>query len=129
MAPTESRKPMTTQTHPVGATGHHTEATLKARHQEALDIFEAWCDRVRQSGGKDRVAAELQQEEAWEWVESTKADLDLYRSVMCQRGAVVGRAAPHGRVGVIASPTALAARRNDSGASAQRVRLVGRRGA
>lgn len=92
---------MTTTTPPVGLTGHHTEATLKARHQEALDIFEAWCDRVRDSGGKDRVAAELQQEEAWEWVVSTKQDLDLYRSVVCQRGAVRGRSVPHGRVGVI----------------------------
>lgn len=92
---------MTTQTHPVGATGMQTEATLKARHQEALDIFEAWCDRVRASGGQDRVAAELQQAEAWDWVEVTKQDLDLYRSVVCQRGAVRGRTAPHGRSGVI----------------------------
>lgn len=92
---------MTTQTHPVGATGKHTEATLKARHQEALDIFEAWCDRVRASGGRDRVAAELQQEEAWDWVEQTKQDLDLYRSVVCARAAAVGRGRPHGRTGVI----------------------------
>ena len=92
---------MTTQTPHYVATGKHTERTLKARHQEALDIFEAWCDRVRSSGGQDRVAAVLQQEEAWDWVEETKADLDLYRSVMCQRGSVAGRTAPHGRVGVI----------------------------
>jgi hypothetical protein len=64
---------MTIETPPVGLTGHHTEATLKARHQEALDIFEAWCDRVRNSGGQDRVAALLQQEEAWDWVVATKA--------------------------------------------------------
>lgn len=89
---------------PMGATGHHTEATLKARHKEALDIFEAWCDRVRVSGGQDRVAAELQQAEAWDWVEQTKEDLDLYRSVVCQRGTVRGRTAPHGRGGVIGHP-------------------------
>ncbi|MGN7250073.1 hypothetical protein [Arthrobacter sp. SAFR-014] len=92
---------MTTETPHYVATGMHTEATLKARHQEALDIFEAWCDRVRQSGGQDRVAAVLQQEEAWDWVVATKADLDLYRSVVCQRGSVVGRTGPHGRSGVI----------------------------
>lgn len=95
---------MTTQTHPVGATGHHTEATLKARHQEALDIFEAWCDRVRDSGGQDRVAAELQQFEAWDWVESTKQDLDLFRSVTRERAAGGRRAYARTRVGVIAHP-------------------------
>jgi hypothetical protein len=92
---------MTTQTFPVGATGHHTERTLKARHQEALDIFEAWCDRVRESGGQDRVAAELQQAEAWDWVVVTKEDLDLFRSVVHPRAAVAGRSRPHGRSGVI----------------------------
>ena len=92
---------MTIETPPVGLTGHHTEQTLKARHQEALDIFEAWCDRVRQAGGKDREAAVLQQEEAWDWVVATKADLDLYRRVVCQRGSVRGRSGPHGRSGVI----------------------------
>ena len=95
---------MTTQTLPVGATGHHTESTLKARHKEALDIFEAWCDRVRESGGQDRVAAELQQEEAWDWVESTKRDLDLFRSVNRERVVVAGRTRPHGRSGVIGHP-------------------------
>lgn len=95
---------MTTQTHPVGATAHHTEQTLKARHQEALDIFEAWCDRVRSSGGHDRVAAELQQAEAWDWVEQTKQDLDLYRSVVHQRGSVVGRANVWGASRVIGHP-------------------------
>lgn len=95
---------MTTQTHPVGATGHHTEATLKARHQEAIDVYEAWADRVRNSGGQDRVAAELQMGEAWDWVLSTKEDLDLYRSVIHPRGAVAGRSRPHGRSGVIPSP-------------------------
>jgi hypothetical protein len=92
---------MTTQTLPVGATKHHTEQTLKARHQEALDIFEAWCDRCRVAGGSDLKAAELQRDEAWDWVERTKADLDLYRSVVCVRGTVWGRTAPHGRRGVI----------------------------
>jgi len=92
------------QTPPVGSTGKHTEQTLKARHQEALDIFEAWCDRVRACGGQDRVAAELQRDEAWDWVEVTKRDLDLFRSVVCHRGSVAGRTAPHGRYGVIGHP-------------------------
>lgn len=92
-----------TTLHYVG-TGHHTEVTLKARHQEALDIFEAWCDRVRSSGAKDRVAAELQQEEAWDWVEQTKQDLDLYRSVVHQRGSVRGRSNPWGQSKVIGHP-------------------------
>lgn len=92
---------MTSQTLPVGATKHHTEQTLKARHQEALDIFEAWCDRCRDCGGSDLKAAELQRDEAWDWVERTKADLDLYRSVLCQRGSFRGLRGSHGRSGVI----------------------------
>jgi hypothetical protein len=92
---------MSVETHPVGATGMHTEATLKARHQEAIDVYEAWAERVRNSGGQDRVAAELQMGEAWDWVVQTKQDLDLYRSVVHPRGAVRGRTAPHGRSGVI----------------------------
>lgn len=95
---------MTTQTLPVGATTHHNERTLKARHQEAIDVYEAWADRVRASGGQDRVAAELQQEDAWDWVETTKQDLDLFRSVVHPRGAVAGRSRPHGRSGVIGHP-------------------------
>jgi hypothetical protein len=92
---------MTTMTHPVGATNHHTEATLKARHQEALDIFEAWCDRCRVAGGSDLRAAELQRDEAWDWVERTKADLDLYRSVACRKAPVAGLSYFRGRGGVI----------------------------
>lgn len=92
---------MTTQTLPVGATTHHTEATLKARHQEAIDVYEAWADRVRVSGGQDRVVAEVLRDEAWEWVEETKHDLALFRSVVHPRAAVPGRTAPHGRAGVI----------------------------
>lgn len=107
---------MSIETPPVGLTSHHTEQTLKARHQEALDIFEAWCDRVRNSGGQDRVAAELQQLEAWDWVEATKVDLDLYRSVVCHRGSVRGRTAPHGRSGVIPYPRHFGARRNERSA-------------
>jgi hypothetical protein len=107
---------MIIETPPVGLTGHHTEQTLKARHREALDIFDAWCDRVRNSGGQERVAAELQQEEAWDWVEATKADLDLYRSVVCRRGSVAGRTAPHGRSGVITYPRSFEARRNEHSA-------------
>ena len=37
---------MTTQTHPVGATGHHQTTTLKATYDEALAIKEAWDHRV-----------------------------------------------------------------------------------
>jgi hypothetical protein len=107
---------MTTQTLPVGATTHHNERTLTARHKEAIDVYEAWAERVRNSGGQDRVAAELQMGEAWEWVEQTKADLDLYRSVVHPRGTVRGRTAPHGRGRVIGHPQSFAARRNDSGA-------------
>ena len=92
---------MTTTTLPVGAATHHTEQTLKARHQEALDVYEAWTDRVRSSGGQDRVAAVLQQDDAWEWVETTKTDLALYRSVHAPRAAVAGRGVPYGRSGVL----------------------------
>lgn len=91
---------MTTTTLPVGATTHHTEATLKARYREAMDIYEAWCDRVRRSGGQDYVAAVLQMGEAWDWVQSTKADLEAHRS-MCRQQASVGRRAyERTRVGV-----------------------------
>lgn len=67
-------------------------------------MYEAWADRVRSSGGQDRVAAELQMGEAWDWVVATKADLDLYRSVVHPRAVVAGRSRPHGWVGVIAHP-------------------------
>lgn len=92
---------MTTQTLPYGVTKTHTEATLKARHQEALDIFEAWCDRCRVAGGSDLAAAELQRDEAWDWVVRTKQDLDLYRSVACRRAPVAGVSYFRGRGGVI----------------------------
>ena len=92
---------MTTQTLPVGAATHHTEQTLTARHQEALDVYEAWADRVRSSGGQDRVAAELQRDDAWEWVEATRTDLALYRSVHAPRAAAPGRSVQHGRAGVL----------------------------
>ena len=92
---------MTITTHPVGATTHHTEQTLKARYQEAIDVYEAWSDRVRSSGGHDRVAAELQRDDAWAWVERTKQDLEAFRSVARQRAAAPGWTAPHGRSGVV----------------------------
>lgn len=85
---------------PKGATTHHTEATLKARHKEAIDVYEAWCDRVRMSGGQDRVAAVLQMNEALGWVEVCGRDLAAHRLVVRGRGVVVGRTVPHGRVGV-----------------------------
>ncbi|QFG09608.1 hypothetical protein HYQ00_gp64 [Arthrobacter phage TripleJ] len=92
---------MTIETPPVGLTSHHTEQTLKARHQEALDIFHAWLERHKVSGGKDRAAVEIQMEEAWVYVERTAADLQLYREVVCPRGAMAGRSVAHGRSGVI----------------------------
>jgi len=91
---------MTTQTLPVGAATHHTEQTLKARYQEALDIHEAWAERVRTSGGQDRVAAELQRDDAWEWVEVTRAGLEAYRALLRQRAAVPGWSRSQGRGGV-----------------------------
>lgn len=101
MAQTESRNQMTTTTHPYGASKHHTEATLKARHQEALDIYEAWCDRVRNSGGSDRKAAEVQLGEALGWLEITAADLEAFRRLRCESRALPGVSRPHGRSGVI----------------------------
>lgn len=92
---------MNTHTLPVGATTHHTEQTLKARYQEALAIHEAWSDRVRSSGGQDRVAAELQRDDAWAWVERTKQDLEACRSVARQQAAAPGWTAPHGKAGVV----------------------------
>lgn len=81
---------MTIETPPVGLTGHHTEQTLKARHQEALDIFHAWLERHRVSGGKDRAAVEIQMEEAWVWVERTAADLQMFREVVHPPGRCAG---------------------------------------
>lgn len=95
---------MTTTTLPVGATTHHPEQTLKARYQEALAIYEAWTDRVHASGGQDRVAAELQQEDAWAWVEQTKGDLEVFRSVTRQHAAAGGWSRQHGRPGVVGRP-------------------------
>lgn len=59
--------------------GIHTEATLKARHQEALEIHCAWADRYRVTGGKESVAVLMQMNEAWDWVERTAEDLHEYR--------------------------------------------------
>ena len=88
-------------THPVGATTHHTEATLKARYDEALAIHEAWADRVRSSGGQDRVAAELQLEDAWLWVVVTREGLEAFRAVHRERAVAGGWTRPHGRSGVV----------------------------
>ena len=92
---------ITTDRSPTGTTTHHTEQTLKARYQEALDVYEAWSDRVRSSGGQDRLAAEFQRDDAWAWVERTKQDLVACRSVARQRAAAPGWTAPHGRSGVV----------------------------
>ncbi|MDQ0756103.1 hypothetical protein [Arthrobacter sp. B3I4] len=95
---------MTIQTHPVGATTHHTEQTLRARYQEALDVYEAWSDRVRSSGGQDRVAAELQRDDAWSWVETTRVELEAFRAAHRERAAAPGWTRPHGRSGVVGRP-------------------------
>ncbi|MDQ1053199.1 hypothetical protein QE394_001127 [Arthrobacter sp. SORGH_AS 212] len=73
--------------------GIHNESTLKARHQEALDIHAAWVDRYRASGGNDKTAAYLQMNEAWDWVEQTANDLQLYREVMRHKTREHGRSA------------------------------------
>lgn len=88
-------------THPVGAATHHTEQTLKARYQEAIDVYEAWTDRVRSSGGQDRVAAELQLEDAWSWVVVTREGLEAFRAAHRERALAGGWTRPHGRGGVI----------------------------
>jgi len=92
---------MTTQTLPYGAATHHTEQTLKARYQEALDIHEAWAERVRISGGQDRVAAVLQRDDAWGWVVTTRTDLAAYRAGHAHRAAVPGWGRQNGHLGVI----------------------------
>lgn len=74
-------------------TGIHNETTLKARHQEALDIFHAWVDRFHSTGGKEAAAVEIQMEEAWDWVEQTAEDLRLYREVMRPNGTHAYRSA------------------------------------
>ena len=96
---------MHTQTHPVGATTHHTERTLKARYDEALAIHEAWADRVRSSGGQDRVAAELQLEDAWSWVVVTREGLEAFRATCRERAVAGGWTRPHGRSGVVGRGT------------------------
>jgi hypothetical protein len=95
---------MTTQTHPVGATTHHTEQTLKNRYQEALDILKALEDREAVSGGSALAAVLVQKSEALDWVEITSADLALYRSVHHHRRPVSGWGGPQGRGGVIGHP-------------------------
>jgi hypothetical protein len=92
---------MTTQTLPVGATKHHTEATLKARHEEASQLVEAWTSRVRSSGGNDRKAAEVQLGEALGWLEITAWDLESFRRLRCESRSLPGVSRPHGRSGVI----------------------------
>jgi hypothetical protein len=65
----------------MSTTGIHTETTLRARHQEALDIFHAWAGRHRVAGGNEAAAIEIQMNEAWDWVEQTAKDLHLFRQV------------------------------------------------
>jgi hypothetical protein len=95
---------MTTTTLPVGATTHHTEQTLKARYQEALDILKALEDREAVSGGSSLAAVLVQKSEALDWVGITSADLALYRSVHHPRAAVAGWSRQHGRSGVVGHP-------------------------
>lgn len=89
------------QTHPVGATTHHTEQTLKARYQEALDILKALEDREAVSGGSALTAVLVEKLEALDWVERTARDLHEFRAVHRERAAARGWTRPHGRVGVI----------------------------
>jgi len=57
----------------------HNEATLRARHKEALDIHKAWVDRHRNTGGNEARAVKMQMDDAWAWVETTADDLATYR--------------------------------------------------
>jgi hypothetical protein len=56
-----------------------TEATLKASHQEALDIYHAWVHRHRVTGGNEAAAVKMQMDDAWEWVQRTDEDLRTWR--------------------------------------------------
>lgn len=88
---------MTTQTLPVGATTHHTTATLKARYEEALEVLDAWRYRARLSGGTDRKVALLGVADAEGFVLAARQD---YRLALGR--AAVGRlAGSGGRGGVI----------------------------
>ncbi|MFS0832022.1 hypothetical protein ABC337_15330 [Arthrobacter sp. 1P04PC] len=89
------------QTHPVGATTHHTEQTLKNRYQEALDILKALEDREAVSGGSALAAVLVEKSEALDWVERTARDLHEFRAAHRERAAAPGWARPHGRGGVI----------------------------
>ncbi len=92
---------MTIQTLPVGATTHHTEATLKARYEEALVVLDAWRVRARLSGGTDRKVAELGVADAEAWVLVARADYReaLGRSSVRAVGLRGGRGGVSGRLG------------------------------
>ena len=90
-----------TATLPYGASKHHTEQTLKARHEEASQLVEAWTSRVRFSGGNDRKAAEVQLGEALGWLEITAWDLESFRRLRCESRALPGLRGSHGQSGVI----------------------------
>jgi len=75
--------------------GIHNETTLKARHQEALDIYHAWADRHRVTGGNEAKAVHMQMMDAWDWVERTAEDLHDYRQA-ARHGMRQTRRACHG---------------------------------
>lgn len=95
---------MNSQTLPVGAATHHTEQTLKARYQEALDILKALEDREAVSGGSALTAVQVEKSEALDWVERTAEDLHLFRSVHHPRAAAPGWGRQHARSGVVGHP-------------------------
>lgn len=92
---------MTITTVPVGAPTHRTEQTLKARHQEALDIVKAIEDREAVSVGSVLAGVLVEKAEALAWVEVTAAGLAAYRSLVRQRGAVGVRSGSRTPGGVI----------------------------
>jgi hypothetical protein len=89
--------------HYVG-TGHHTEATLKARYDEALDILKALEDREAVSGGAALASVLVQKSEAMDWVEITARDLALFRSVVREKAARRDRDVQNVRGRVIGHP-------------------------
>lgn len=89
------------QTHPVGATTHHTEQTLKNRYQEALDILKALEDREAVSGGSTLAAVLVEKSEALDWVERTAGDLHEYRAAHRERAVAGGWIRLRDRPGVV----------------------------
>lgn len=66
--------------------GNHNERTLKARHAEALDIYDAWTARNRVTGGTQSAAVGVHLAEAWDWVQTCTDDLKTYRAATRRPG-------------------------------------------